>query len=91
MLFLLLSTIKRIISCLITILIFLCIVFSVLTNDTNVAIMMYIDERQQIIINKCLICLLKINNECKKIHKTYIESTEHALYYKVTKAVLARQ
>ena len=43
---------------------------------------MYIDERQQIIINKCLICLLKINNECKKMHK----KTEHALYYKVTKA-----
>ena len=30
--------------------------------------------------------LTEINNECKNIHKTYIESTEHALYYKVTKA-----
>ena len=51
------------------ILIFLCIVFSIFTNDTNVAIMMYIDERQQIIINKCLIRLLRSTMNVKTYTK----------------------
>ena len=40
----------------------------------------------KLIINKCLICLLNINNEGKNIHRI-----NRALYYKVTKTVLALQ
>ena len=43
-------------------------------------------KENKLLINKCLICLLNVNNEGENIHRI-----NKALYYKVTKPVLSLQ